>query len=521
MKINVLEYLVSTAERCPDKVAVADRAGSITFAELRDGARSLASELVRRGIGCNQPVGVYLPKSRQAILSFAAILTSGNIYVPLDVTTPAQRMRKILDTLKPAFVITTSTFASHMLEAGLDPRVIVLVESECEVLQEIDERHRQLIDTDPVYIIHTSGSTGIPKGVTVSHRGVIDYIDWALSVYKVDSSYTIGSQAPLYFDNSTLDIYLSWATGATLDFIPEEMFKLPVHLLEYMTRRGIDFIFWVPSAFASMVALDLFNKVAVPKLRVVLFAGEVMPARYLNYWSRHLPDALFSNLYGPTEITVDCTYWIADREIVDDEPVPIGFPCRNTDILILTPDNRLAGENERGELCVRGSSLALGYWNDPERTAAVFTQNPLQHNYPDRIYRTGDIVYRNKRGEIIFAGRNDSQIKYQGIRVELGEIETAVLSLREVQNACALFINSQIVLFFEAPQSLDPRWFRTELGAKLPWYMLPVVYQQLDELPLNSSGKIDRVQLRCSVEGTMVALSQPHLQNAAGVEEIA
>jgi acyl-coenzyme A synthetase/AMP-(fatty) acid ligase len=242
---------------------------------------------------------------------------------------------------------------------------------------------------------------------------------------------------------------------------------------------------------ANLKALD---SVPCDGLKKILFAGEVMPARQLNYWRQRLPGALYANLYGPTEITVDCTYYIVDRAFQDDEAVPIGVACRNTDVLILNEQNRPAAVNEPGELCVRGSSLALGYWNNPEQTAKAFTQNPLHSHYPELIYRTGDLVFRNERGEIMFIGRKDFQIKHQGYRIELGEIETAVLALPEIENACVLYhqAKKEITLFFEAKVKLGPADIRPRLTERLPKYMFPTVFHQLDALPRNANGKIDR-----------------------------
>jgi len=352
------------------------------------------------------------------------------------------------------------------------------------------------IDTDPIYIMHTSGSTGIPKGVVITHRGVIDYIEWAKACYSITSSDIIGNQAPFYFDNSTLDIFLCLATGATLVVIPEEHFLFPVRLIEYLAEHGITFIFWVPSVIAAVATTDALCTVS-PPLNKILFAGEVMSNRHLNYWRRKCPNALFSNLYGPTEITVDCTYYIVDREFADDEPLPIGLPCRNSDVFILNEQGALAAPEERGELCVRGSSLALGYWNDWEKTAASFTQNPLNPHYPERIYRTGDLVYYNEKGEINFAGRRDSQIKHLGYRIELGEIETTLLAIPQVRNAFAFYdeVKKQIGVIYETASGSELNNLRKALLERLPKYMVPTIFIQAQAFPLTPTGKIDRKAL--------------------------
>jgi D-alanine--poly(phosphoribitol) ligase subunit 1 len=504
MPTHALEFLNRTVARIPERTAVRDAGGAYTFGEFRRKALELAAVLVARADATNSPIAVYLPKSKEAVLCFAAILYSGNCYAPLDVKSPAARTVAVLEKLGPALLVTDLANLAELRKAGapLD-RIVVLEDApRCEVTPELERRFERVIDTDPIYIIHTSGSTGIPKGVTIAHRGVIDYIDWANSVYTVDESTVIGSQAPFHFDNSTLDIYLCFSRGATLDLIPGELFLFPVKLIEYMRTRGINFVFWVPSVLMQVANMDILAHTELPPLGQILFAGEVMPCKQLNYWRKWFPNALFSNLYGPTEITVDCTYYIVSRELADNEPLPIGFPCRNSDVLILNAENRPAAVGERGELCVRGSSLALGYWNDPEQTAAAFVENPLQPHYPERLYRTGDLVYRNEAGEIVFTGRADQQIKHMGYRIELGEIETAVLSLPEVRNACAVYdhAKSQIVLFFEGERELNAGAIRKALEPLLPKYMFPSVCTQMVSLPVNPNGKTDRKALAATLE---------------------
>jgi acyl-coenzyme A synthetase/AMP-(fatty) acid ligase len=232
-------------------------------------------------------------------------------------------------------------------------------------------------------------------------------------------------------------------------------------------------------------------------LKRVFFAGEVFPTKHLNMWRRALPHATFVNLYGPIEITVDCTYYIFDREFNDDSPIPIGFPCRNSDVLIIDEDDKLINDSRIGELCVRGSSLAMGYYNNPEQTSKAFVQNPLNRNYPELIYRTGDLVHRNEFGEIMFDGRKDFQIKHLGYRIELAEIENAVLAIEEIRNACVLYHREKkaITLVFEATDSLTVKSIRTVLQNRLPKYMLPTAFFEVSEMPRNPNGKIDRQQL--------------------------
>lgn len=497
MQINVLEYFLATCDRHPARTAVGDDHGSWTFQQLRQRAGSIARAIAGRTEAVNQPVATYLPKNSEAVASFVAALLSGNCYAPLDVKAPLARIRAIVDHLEPVLIVTTKELGAKLVSEGIDAARLLFADEVANDGGALPVRWQARIDTDPVYIIHTSGSTGKPKGVVVTHRGVIDYIDWARECFRIDERCVIGNQAPFIFDNSTLDLYLCFACGATLQLIPEEMFLFPLRLVEYLVAKSINFIFWVPSIMVSVAEKRVLEKVPGLALEKILFAGEVMPARHLNIWRARFPHALFANLYGPTEITVDCTYYVVDRDLGDDEPVPIGVACRNTDVLVLNEQNQACKPEERGELCVRGSSLAAGYWNSPAQTAAAFVQNPLNRHYPELIYRTGDLVYINACDEIIFIGRKDFQIKHMGYRIELGDIEHHVLQLEGVRNCCVLyhFEKKEIVLAYEAESDLDPGAIRTQLGRNLPKYMWPTVFRRCAELPRTANGKIDRQQL--------------------------
>lgn len=503
MMINVVEYFEAGAlAQHPNKTAIVDGERSYTFSELEVHAKEFAVAIRARLSTPNQPVAVFLPKCAETIFADLGIVYSGNCYANLDVKLPAARLKLILENLGAPIVVTTARLANTLREVGVPEAALLLVEDVVGAGLpwadiKLDYCLDHVIDTDPLCIIHTSGSTGVPKGVALNHRSTIDFMDWAFARLSLDGSEIIGSLSPLYFDIYSLELFLCLARGATLTLIPEQTAAFPATLLQYLIDRSVSFIFWVPTIMVNIANQDLLAKLPPAALKKVLFAGEVFPTRHLNYWRKHLPQAMFVNLYGPIEATVDCTYFVVDRELGDDEKLPIGFPCRNSDVLILTDDGRAAQTNEYGELCVRGSSLALGYWNNPQKTAAAFTLNPLRTQYPERIYRTGDLVYRNERGEIMFVGRRDFQIKHLGYRIELGEIEHVALQVEGISQACVVYDaqQKQIALYFESADDIAAGVIRAQLGQHLPKYMLPTVCERVPSMPRNPNGKIDRLAL--------------------------
>lgn len=499
MKINVIEWLQEAVIKSPDSIACEDKTTSYTFAEINSLAQNISTHICKTISNKHIPIAVFLPKSCNALIAFLGILHSGNIYMPLDIRNPRERIEKILQTIEPEIIITDKKNLPAVAEIN-STCIVLLIE---DILQTDNAviTYNNTIDTDGAYIINTSGSTGMPKGVIISHRSIIDYIEWATKAYSVTDKEIIGSQSPFYFDNSVLDIYLMLKNRCKLVLIPEELFSFPVKLLEFLAAKNITCIFFVPSILTNIAKFDLL-KSNKPNLQKILFAGEVMPAKTLNYWTQRYPDTLFSNLYGPTEITVDCTYYIVDRKFNNDEPIPIGKKCRNSDVFLLDENNTLiSAPNMQGEICVRGTSLALGYYNNHEKTKEVFVQNPLNPHYEEKIYKTGDIAYYNDREELIYVGRKDFQIKHNGYRIELGEIETALGIISEIHNLCVSYDdkNAQIILYYEAEKDLSSQFIISSLKNKLPKYMIPTKLIRLDKLPTNANGKIDRLALKKSL----------------------
>ncbi|SHE73492.1 AMP-binding protein [Chryseobacterium sp. OV279] len=506
MKKNLIEYFINTCSIFPDKTAVVENENRISFHNLYERTVLLGKLLLEKKDILNKPVAVYLPKSIHCVTADLGIMFSGNAYLNLDVKSPSQRVSAILNLVEPEFIVTTNAFKKNI--EGVYPESKLILIDEIDFGQSLDysKEGEKLfsrlesgsIDTDMSCIINTSGSTGVPKSVALNHRSFIDFIEISKDIFKFSDDEIIGSLSPVIFDIYSYELCMLMAHSSTLVVLPEHLAAFPIKILEVLEKEKVSFIFWVPTIMVNIANMDLLKAIDLSSLKLVWFAGEVFPTKQFNYWYKSLPHTKFANLYGPIEITLDCTYYIIDREFRDDEPLPIGFPYRNTDVLIITEDNKKAEQGEEGELCVRGSSLALGYYNAPEKTAAAFVNNPLNNHYPETIYRTGDVVSMNEKGEIIFKGRKDTLIKHQGYRIELGEIEHIVVNtLKLVKNACCVYDrqNKEIVLIYENDTEVEPNVFRKEILNVLPKYMIPTVYNFLEEMPRNPNGKIDRAFL--------------------------
>ena len=493
MQRNILEYLDRSAQRVPDKVAFYGETETLTFRQLRRQAQSIGSRLAQLD-SFRKPVVVFMDKQPKTIAAFLGVLYSGGFYVPLDGEMPRFRIEKILKNLRPvACICDETTFQTAQSIGGLG----MVFRYEELAFGAIDEavlgavRQRQ-IDTDPAYIVFTSGSTGVPKGVVGCHRAVIDYIENLCSVLKFDEHTVFGNQTPLYFDACLKEIIPTLKYGAATHLIPRKYFLMPVKLVQYLNERKINTLYWVVSALTYISSFRTFETVVPKYLKTIAFASEVFPIRQLNIWRTALPNTRFINLYGPTETTGICCYYEVDREFGEEEVLPIGQPFPNTEIILLDENNRVSKPGEQGEICIRGTRLTHGYFANPEKTAQSFVQNPLNPHYPELIYRTGDIGCYNDRGELVFVSRKDNQIKHMGHRIELGEIEAAANTCPGVNACCCVYDSGKITLYYTGEVS----GLRTFLKEKLPRYMLPHNLVRLDTMPLTPNGKIDRNALK-------------------------
>ena len=493
---SVLELLEQSTALYPNKTAFIDEHNQITYENFILNAKIIASGIAERG-RTNRPIAIFIEKSIECVTAMFAVLYSGNFYVVIDTEMPDDRIASICKTLNPVLTITNNNkkpFPEGICEC-VEFSDLLRTDLLCE--EKLKAIRKKMIDTDPAYALFTSGSTGVPKGAIISHRSVLAYSQWVTETFDISEKTVFGNQTPLYFSMSVTDIYSTIQNAATLVLLPKSYFSFPAKLMEALKQNQVNTIYWVPSALGLVANWRALDFIKLEKISKVMFAGEIMPVKYLNYWKRHFPNALFANLFGPTEVTDICTYYIVNREFTDEQSLPIGNACNNCGIMIVKDDGTEALDGEEGELYVRGSFLSNGYYNNPEKTSEAFIQNPLNTSYPETVYRTGDIVKYNRYGELEYIGRRDFQIKHMGYRIELGEIETAVYAIEGISSVCCVYNqpDDEIIMVY-CGQSVSIEEVSEIMKKRLPHYMYPSRIIKVSQMPHNPNGKIDRPYIR-------------------------
>ena len=531
---NVLEFLEKSALSVPTAIACGDEKEELSYSALLLASKKLGAFLSQH-TAPRRPVALYLEKSVPALIGFFGIVYAGGFYSVLDPSQPMARTVKILETLEPSVVLTDYANRERAEEiiAELRGTANTTIPVELYVLNDLpgikdrgeaqaegvtkeeetllSEIRDQAMDVDPLYVNFTSGSTGVPKGVTVGHRSVISFISSFVEIFGIDKEDVLGNQAPFDFDVSVKDIYSALFAGCRLQLIPRSYFSNPMELMDYLSEQKITNLTWAVSALCFVSVMNGLEYKVPEKVKRVMFSGEVMPIKHLNHWKKYLPEAMYVNLYGPTEITCNCCYYILDREFQEGEKIPLGKTFPNEKVFLLGEDGEeirpgmIAAvedgehlkneESPEGEILVSGAGLAIGYYKDTVKTEEAFTQNPLNKAYYERCYRTGDLARYNEKGELVYCSRKDFQIKRMGHRIELGEIESTAMKIEEVTRALALYEADEQKLWLFYTGKADRKEIAKTLRSLLPPFMIPNKTIQIEEMPLTKNGKIDRAAL--------------------------
>mgnify|MGYP003636021951 CR=1 FL=1 len=504
MTTLVQQYFSNSARRFPDKAGLNCADDSSTFRDSDLLTNAIANHICANGMERGSFIPFFMSKSINSIHSILSILKSDCAYVPIDVASPPGRINSILEVSNASLVIVDKAskelFLSHLPDGS---KIDILVIDEFSG-GDTSERDYQNLSIDIAYVLFTSGSTGVPKGVMIPHKAIIDYIDWCVSEYELSSSDVIANHAPLYFDNSTFDLYTAFSTGAELHLVHDAVNAVLPSLIKWIRNRKISTFFCVPSVMSMLLRSRRLKSDSFPDLRHMIAAGEVLPPDVVRGWMELYPHVQFTNMYGPTEITVDCSFHVI-REIPtpDQQTIPIGKARPNMELFVRTENGELQqAVGARGELLVRGTSVAYGYLGDSEKTNKAFIQNPNNDVFADMLYCTGDLVEIDAQGDYLFLGRADEQIKYLGYRIELGEIEAALTSIDGVDEGVVVFNDSDKpeetgIGALVSSETLDEKALLAELRDKVPPYMVPSrVLLKTDDFPRTANEKYDRKSIK-------------------------
>ncbi len=520
----LLQHLLSeSATQHPDREAIIFRDRSITYAELERETNRVAHRLFALGVEKGARVGIHMNRSIDSVVAAIGVLKAGATYVPLDPMSPTGRLSYIVARCGIRTLLTSqerlinversfpgdSPLESIVVMDGVDTRsrslglTQVINWSEAANENPASAPSVHVIDSDAAYILFTSGSTGNPKGVMISHLNALTFVNSAYGLFHIEKEDRLSNVCPLHFDMSVFDIYVALKAGASIVIVPETSTMFPVRLAEIIAETKISVWNSVPSTLCLLANLSDLDRYDLSSLRLVLFAGELFPLKYLRRLQEAIPGARFCNMYGQTEANSSTYFWVEKLALDREEPLPIGKPLPNFEVFALNDEGRLVDKRgQEGELYVRASTVGLGYWGEPERTAKSFVKNPLRPDSPERVYRTGDLVRLDSDDNYVFVGRKDLMIKSRGYRIEIGEIETVLYSHPGIRNAVVVPIPDELIgnrLSVIVEPSVAGKLTRNDVikycSVRLPRYMIPEIVEFRDSLPTTSSGKVDRKKL--------------------------
>ncbi len=497
MSGTVLDWLDDTAQRCAEKTAFTDSDSSITFGEFDRISKAVGSCLANR-VEAGSPVVVMGGRKVTTPAAFLGVVRAGCFYAPIDGTMPTGRLNQILGVIQAKVMLVDVDFLEVAQKLDFDGEIIPMDEAFAAPVQEncLAQRRATLLPTSPLYVIFTSGSTGVPKGVITAHLSAMYYIEAVRKVLHIEESDVLANQSPFDYIAAIRDIYLPLRTGASTVVIPKNEFSMPQQLFETLNRYKVTTLCWSVAGIELPAKLGGFTCSRPEYLKKVCFSGSVMPCKYLRIWQENLPDTLFVNQYGPTEATASCTYYVVNEKVDDNTVLPIGKPYDNYGVFLLNSDGTATKQGQIGEICVKGPVLALGYYGNQKKTEESFVQNPLNPNYRELIYRTGDLGCWREDGNLEFHGRMDRQIKHMGHRIELDEIEGTALELDGITECCALYHKEKELLYLFYTGDATPKEIVLHFRAVLPAFMVPRKLVKLDTLPKLPNGKRDMQALK-------------------------
>jgi D-alanine--poly(phosphoribitol) ligase subunit 1 len=478
-----------------------------TFSTLEKLSNQLAHYLLERGVEKNDVIAILNNKSNTSYAIMIACLKIGAIYTNLDPKSPEERFEKMLGICQPKlkFYFEDQKLLDKGSENAINFESPDFLNSVQNQHDRLPSANNQVNGSDAAYIMFTSGSTGFPKGVVISHQNILNFIDWAKVTYDVTSEDAFTNINPMHFDNSVFDFYASLFNGASLVPVGDHLTRNPKRMIEALNNVSPTIWFSVPSMLVFVLNMRALSMEDLPTLRTVTFGGEGFPKNQLRkLWSFWGERVRFVNVYGPTECTCICSsYEVSKKDLEDDDLLPLGPIAQKFYALVLDENENQVKIGSIGELGIGGENVGMGYYNNPEKTASVFVVDPTGKNTDKIIYKSGDLVKQNPDGMLFFAGRKDNQIKKMGYRVELEEIENALNSIAEVFESAVIFVNNQkhrskIIAFIKS--EIDAKELKEKLKKKLPLYMIPDVYQYVEVLPKNQNGKINRIALKKEFE---------------------
>ena len=497
MDTSILKMLDRASEKYTGKVVYRDGEENITFGELKKQAQAVGSWIAKK-IPPESPVSVLAGRNIITPICYLGVAEAGCFYAPMDLTMPASRLNQILSVVDSKVMLVSKENLELAKSLEYKDEIVVIEDILDTKIDEdlLESARNNLTEYSPLYVIFTSGSSGIPKGVITSHNSLMCYLDALNEVIELNDKDILANQSPLDYIAAVRDIYLPLMSGAETVIVPKNEFAMGGRLFDVLNKYKVTTICWSAAGMEVPAKLGAFDEAVPEYLTKIVFSGSVLPGKYLKIWQDNLPNAMFVNQYGPTETTASCTYYVVSEKVTEETVLSIGRPYKHYKILLLSENNEAVSKGKVGEICVSGPCLALGYYGDEKRTSEAFIQNPLNKNYRELIYKTGDLGRIEEDGNLTFLGRKDRQIKHMGHRIELAELELTALKLDGIEECCVLYDADKKQIYMFVIGDNEPRDVVLHFRKEMPPFMVPRKVIKLEEMPRLPNSKIDMQDLK-------------------------